>query len=61
MYTGKTLFSQLMGFLPWTTFTRIVARHGGDERFERNGYAVGSAFRLKLMEGEICLNHSILV
>ena len=24
MNTGKTLFSQLMDFLPWTTFARIV-------------------------------------
>ena len=30
MNVGKTLFSQLMDFLPWTTFTRIVERHGGD-------------------------------
>ena len=30
MNTGKTLFAQLMGFLPWTTFTRLVNRHGGD-------------------------------
>ena len=30
MNTGKTLFAQLMDFLPWTTFTRIVERHGGD-------------------------------
>jgi Domain of unknown function (DUF4372) len=29
MNTGKTLFAQLMDFLPWTTFTRIVERHGG--------------------------------
>lgn len=29
MNTGKTLFAQLMDFLPWTTFTRIVKRHGG--------------------------------
>ena len=26
MNTGKTLFAQLMDFLPWTTFTRIVDR-----------------------------------
>jgi hypothetical protein len=32
MYTGKTLFAQLMDFLPWTTFARIVTRHGGDHR-----------------------------
>ena len=30
MNTGKTLFAQLMDFLPGTTFARIVDRHGGD-------------------------------
>lgn len=32
MYTGTTLFAQLMDFLPWTTFSRIVTRYGGDHR-----------------------------
>ena len=32
MNTGKTLFAQLMDFLPWTTFARIVGRYGGDQR-----------------------------
>ena len=32
MNGGKTLFAQLMDFLPWSTFTRIVARYGGDQR-----------------------------
>jgi Domain of unknown function (DUF4372)/Transposase DDE domain len=32
MYTGKTLFAQIMDFLPWKTFHRIVARYGGDHR-----------------------------
>lgn len=32
MHTGKTLFAQLMDFLPWTTFTRIVNRYGGNRR-----------------------------
>jgi hypothetical protein len=32
MNTGKTLFAQLMDFLPWTTFARIVARYDGDRR-----------------------------
>jgi hypothetical protein len=32
MYVGKTLFAQLMDFLPWKTFHRIVARYGGDHR-----------------------------
>jgi len=31
MNAGKTLFAQLMDFLPWTTFSRIVARYDGDE------------------------------
>src|SRR5271154_686036 len=30
--SGKTLFAQLMDFLPWSTFTRIVARYDGDQR-----------------------------
>jgi hypothetical protein len=30
MNTGKTLFAQLMDFLPWSTFGRIVARYHGD-------------------------------
>ena len=30
MNTGKTLFAQLMDFLPWSTFARYVARYGGD-------------------------------
>jgi len=32
MYVGKTLFAQLMEFVPWTSFRRIVARYGGDAR-----------------------------
>ena len=32
MYTGKTLFAQLMDFVPWTTFVKIVARYSGDYR-----------------------------
>jgi hypothetical protein len=32
MNTGKTLFAQLMDFVPWSTFGRIVTRHGGDTR-----------------------------
>ena len=30
MYIGKTLFAQLLDFLPWKTFHRIVDRHDGD-------------------------------
>lgn len=32
MYAGKTLFAQIMDFLPWKTFHRIVAKHAGDYR-----------------------------
>jgi hypothetical protein len=32
MHVGRTLFAQLMDFLPWTSFARIVARYRGDER-----------------------------
>jgi hypothetical protein len=27
---GKTLFAQVMEFVPWTSFARIVQRHGGN-------------------------------
>jgi hypothetical protein len=32
MYAGKTLFAQVMDFVPWTSFRRIVTRYGGDHR-----------------------------
>jgi hypothetical protein len=32
MYLGKPLFVQVMDFLPWKTFHRIVDRYGGDHR-----------------------------
>ena len=32
MYLGKTLFAQVMNFLPWKTFHRIVDRYAGDHR-----------------------------
>jgi hypothetical protein len=30
MYVGKTLFAQVMEFVPWTSFTRIVDHHRGN-------------------------------
>ena len=30
MHTGKTLFAQVMEFIPWTSFSRIVQRHHGN-------------------------------
>ncbi len=32
MHIGKTLFAQVMEFIPWSTFHRIVDRYGGDHR-----------------------------
>ncbi len=32
---GKTLFAQLMAFVPWTSFTRIVDRYDGDAGVRR--------------------------
>ncbi len=32
MYTGKTLFAQLMDHVPWTTFGRVVQRYQGNHR-----------------------------
>lgn len=32
MNSGKTLFAQLMEFVPWSSFARIVARYAGDAR-----------------------------
>ena len=30
MHVGKTLFAQVMEFVPWTSFARIAQRHGGN-------------------------------
>ena len=32
MNMGRTLFAQIMEFVPWTSFARIVGRYGGDTR-----------------------------
>jgi hypothetical protein len=32
MNMGKTLFAQVMDFLPWKNFLRVVTRYGGDHR-----------------------------
>jgi hypothetical protein len=62
--TGKTLFAQLMDFLPWTTFTRIVERHGGDryvkslactEQFRVMAFAQ-LTYRESLRDIEACLS-----
>ena len=32
MNTGRTLFAQVMDFVPWTSFERIVGKYSGDTR-----------------------------
>ena len=64
MNTGKTLFAQLMDFLPWTTFVRYVARYGGDkgvrtltcaEQFRVMAFAQ-LTYRESLRDIEVCLS-----
>lgn len=63
MYIGKTLFAQLMDFLPWTTFSRIVKRYEGDryvkslscaQHFRVMAFAQ-LAYRESLRDIEVCL------
>ena len=35
MNVGKTLFAQIMDFVPWTSFSRIVERHSGNAGVRR--------------------------
>jgi hypothetical protein len=39
MNVGKTLFAQVMEFVPWKTFGRIIERHQGDARVHTLGCA----------------------
>jgi hypothetical protein len=63
MNLGKTLFAQLMEFVPWTSFARIVARYGGDfrvrslsctEQFRAMAFAQ-LTYRESLRDIETCL------
>jgi hypothetical protein len=44
MNVGKTLFAQIMGFVPRTSFSRIVARYGGDSGVRR--FSCSEQFRV---------------
>ena len=64
MYIGKTLFAQLMDFLPWKTFHRIVDRYKGDyyvksltcaEQFRVMAFAQ-LTYRESLRDIEVCLS-----
>ena len=63
MNMGKTLFAQIMEFVPWTSFSRIVARYGGDsgarsltctEQFRAMAFAQ-LTYRESLRDIEVCL------
>ena len=64
MYVGKTLFAQVMEFVPWTSFARIVQRHGGNagvrtlscaEQFRTMAFAQFT-WRESLRDVESCLS-----
>jgi uncharacterized protein DUF4372/DDE family transposase len=61
---GKTLFAQLMDFLPWSTFARIVVRYDGDarvrtlrcaEQYRAMAFAQ-LTYRESLRDIEVCLS-----
>ena len=67
MYTGKTMFAQLMDFLPWTSFCRLVERYGGDcrvralscgEQYRAMAFAQ-LAYRESLRDIETCLSAQV--
>ncbi|MFZ2412133.1 MAG: DUF4372 domain-containing protein, partial [Candidatus Methanoperedens sp.] len=64
MNLGKTLFAQLMDFLPWKTLHRIVDRHDGDryvksltcaDQFRVMAFAQ-LTYRESLRDIEVCLS-----
>jgi len=64
MYIGKTLFAQIMDFLPWSTFHRIVERYAGNyrirtltcaEQFRAMAFAQ-LTYRESLRDIETCLS-----
>lgn len=64
MNSGRTLFAQVMDFVPWTSFNRIVERHGGNARvrtltaadhFRAMAFAQ-MTWRQSLRDIEACLN-----
>ena len=63
MHAGKTLFAQLMEFVPWTSFSRIVSRYGSGpnartlsypEQFRAMAFAQ-LTYRESLRDIEACL------
>ena len=64
MNAGKTLFAQLLDFLPWKTFSRIVKRHQGDRGVRTLGCLdlfriltfAQLTYRESLRDIEVCLS-----
>ena len=63
MNFGRTLFSQIMDFIPWSSFNRLVEKYGGDvrartlhctEQFRAMSFAQ-LTFRESLRDIEACL------
>jgi hypothetical protein len=54
MNTGKTLFAQLMDFLPWSSFTRIVSRYGGNHAMLFHTHGIHSALQTTLIIKSYC-------
>jgi len=63
MNTGRTLFAQIMDFVPWTSFERLVTKYGGDvrvrtlrctEQFRAMAFAQ-MTYRESLRDIEACL------
>ena len=63
MNTGRTLFAQVMDFVPWTSFQRLVTKYGGDvrvrtlrctEQFRAMAFAQ-MTYRESLRDIETCL------
>ncbi|TAL88223.1 MAG: DUF4372 domain-containing protein [Candidimonas sp.] len=32
MYSGRTMFAQIMEFVPWTSFSRVVTKYSGEAK-----------------------------
>jgi hypothetical protein len=65
MYVGKTLFAQVMEFIPWTSFSRIVQRYSGNagartlscaEQFRAMAFAQLTTWRESLRDVEASLS-----
>jgi len=63
MNVGKTLFAQVVEYVPWKTFARIIERHGGDAGVRTMGCAdlfrvmvfAQLTWRESLRDIEVCL------